>query len=248
MKLEKKSIGKIVRFGFLVALIIAGSGCSVIKKQSSTENKKAVDLKTFCLEAKKDSTLLIDDVRAEIDWEDEVYRAEINIYYIKDSALYFNAQKAGFEIIRGVITEDSMMLINRMDKRVYTHYTANIERPVPIDFQEVKLLVDKNELCGESNIFTDKDHSIRIDHSQKGIRSYINYKRAGLMLQRFEFYNTNTDEYFVGERTGPSSFTMYANYVVQDMVIRTEGGRVRKDKEVLFSMSYNKSKYQRITL
>ncbi len=224
------------------------SGCAVLNINSDKIDRNIVDLDSFCREEKSNNTLLIDNVKAEIEWQEEKYRAEINLYYIKDSALYFNAQKAGFELIRGLITADSMMFINRLDKLVYTYNIPKGDKMLPVDFQEVKLLVDKYELCGESNIFKDKDHGIRIDHSDKGIRSYINYQTPGLILQRFEFYNIRTDEYVVGERTGDFSFTVYANYIVKDMVIHTEGGRVRPGEKVFFNMDYNRSKYHTITL
>lgn len=232
----------------MIAVLMGVSGCAVLNKNSNRIDSNRVDLHSFCLEEKSNTTLLIDNIKADIEWQEEKYRAEINLYYIKDSALYFNAQKAGFELIRGVITADSMMLINRLDKLVYRYKIPTDDTMVPIDFQEVKLLVDKHELCGESNIFKDQGYGIRIDHSQKGIRSYINYQIPGLILQRFEFYNTRTDEYVVGERTGDFSFTVYANYIVKDMVIHTEGGRVRTDENVFFNMNYNRSRYHTITL
>ena len=205
-------------------------------------------LDQFCDSVPDTRRLLIKKSSARMEWEGEMYEARLSLYYHEDSILFISAVNTGFEIIRAAITPDSIAVINRLDKLVYIYKGKGFYDSSPAHIQDVSAIFNPSELCREADIQNLSRPPVRIDQSEGDIRKIIEYRKDDFALERFEFFHKKTYAYIMGERTEGDAFTIFVNYIIKDLVIYAEGGRILRGEMVSVNMDYNKARYTTIYL
>jgi Domain of unknown function (DUF4292) len=96
-------------------------GCK--KKQVSGPNEAATQVKSVDFLQKKltqnevkNITHINTKANAALESDGSTTQVTVNIIWVKDSILWFNVKKFGIEAARGLITPDSLFLINRLQK------------------------------------------------------------------------------------------------------------------------------------
>ena len=96
---------------------------------------------SICTIEKKMTSKYFEGIKTQLTIDDETYDAKANILYLQDSAIYFNAVNTGFEIIRGAVWKDSIMIINRLDKTVFIRYFNSNGYQDPVQFKDIELVL-----------------------------------------------------------------------------------------------------------
>jgi len=172
------------------------------------------------------------------------YDGVVSIYAIKDSLIYLSAVNSGFEILRAAVSRDSIRVIDRINKIVYSSLVKKkLGHQNPINFNDVQNLVSRFYLC--TNV--DDARELNFFHlgfffNEPGINKSILLEREGLKLHKFEFVSTETGKYFMGERV-EDDFKIYSNFMISDLEIIATGGEVSYNQTVDVKMDVNKRKY-----
>ena len=71
-----------------------------------------------------------------IDWDDQRYSAKVNVRIRKDSVIWVQISKLGFEVGRMLVTPDSAFFINRLEQKYASYGTAQFftKYNLPADF------------------------------------------------------------------------------------------------------------------
>jgi hypothetical protein len=117
----RKSNNLILAIFAIFLLNFHQSSCK--KKQIATDSKEATQIKSVDflqkkLAQKSNSDLKYLNAKANVAMEssNNTTQATVNIIWVRDSFLWFNVKKFGIEGARGLITRDSLFLINRIEK------------------------------------------------------------------------------------------------------------------------------------
>jgi hypothetical protein len=190
------------------------------------------------------STILVSKAEALFISSDERYETLVSIYAIRDSLIYMSAVSSGFEIIRASIDKDSIMVIDRLNKVVYTSaFKKRLGYQNPVNYSDIQNLVSRYYLCEKI------DEAREIDFTQLGflfnepyIKKSIVLNRESLLMDRFEFIHSETKNYFMGERVD-GAFKIYSNFMVNDIEVVAKGGSVSYNESIDVKMDMNRRKY-----
>lgn len=230
----------------LVGICIVVISCSPKRKlvTDTFENAGITNSMALCDSLTPLKSLYIKNIQAEISLDEEKYDARLSIYYVRDSIFFISAVNAGFEIVRIGITPDSTVYINRLDKMVFIYKDEDLGYSAPIDFEDIQYLVNKEKPCSERLELIYTNNELSIDRSVMDIRKKIVYSAANLSTMRFEFFHKKTNEYIVGEESVPGEFSLFANFIVENLTIKTSGGVLEMNKFVDVNMRFNVRKYE----
>ena len=188
-------------------------------------------------------SLTISKINATLELDDELYDARITLHYIQDTILYFSAVNAGFEIVRVGIMPDSMVYINRIDKVCFILKEQELGYSAPLKFEDLQYLLSKKLVCSSDLLPGENKENLTIDRSVKDIRKEIVYATTDLKPKSFQFFHKKSGEYIVGEQTGPASYEIFSNYILDDLTLKAEGGNIEYDRKIRVDLSINKKKY-----
>jgi hypothetical protein len=190
------------------------------------------------------SSVLIRKAEALFINSDQRYEALVSIYAIKDSLIYISAVNSGFEIIRAAVDRDSIRVIDRINKIVYSSAVKKrLGYQNPINFSDVQNLVSTYYLCDNMNEARELNFfQLEFHFNEPGIKKSIQLDRETLIMDKFEFVNTETGKYFMGERSA-KDFKIYSNFMINEVEIDANGGEVSYNQSVEVKMEVNRRKY-----
>jgi len=235
---------------FFIALLIMSS-CGALRKstlESQNDFRSFPELKAYCDSAKTFSSLFIHRIDSEFVIDDERYDAKLSVYYIPDSIIFLTASNTGFEIVRALVTKDSLILINRLDKMAYSYKKSDSDLSSPFYFQDIEYLINKVLVCGEIGAAEPLENRIFFNRSVQDVRKAIYYRVQDLSLDQFEFFNKKTNEYIVGEMNQEKQLEIYSNFIIDDLRIIARGGQMEFGRQIDASVKYNRRKYITIAL
>jgi hypothetical protein len=190
------------------------------------------------------SSVLISKAETVFSSNDESYEAAVTIYAIRDSLIYMSVVNSGFEIIRAAINKDSIIVIDRINKVIYTSQVSKrLGFQNPVNFDDIQNLVSRYYLCDEI------EEAQEINFAQLGfffneprIKKSIILNRESLVMDRFEFVHSETKSYFMGERS-EEGFKIFSNFMVNDFEVLAKGGRITYNQTIEVKMNMNRRKY-----
>lgn len=187
-------------------------------------------------------SLYINKIDALLKIDDEKYESRISLYYVPDSIIYLSAVNAGFELMRAGITEDSTIVINRLEKMVYIIKENDKGYNAPIDFFDLELLLNRKKFCNQRDKLGTIEKDSILNYSTFNITKKITFDPTYLHIKKFEFFHKKTGEYIVGEVDKENELLIYSNYILDDLIIKANRG-VKDNKHININLSANKNKY-----
>ena len=119
----------------------------------------------ICEENDTIQNILIKKAEAILTYDDERYEVNLTLYSKRDSIIYLSAVNSGYEILRASVKHDSIKVIDRLNKIVYS---APLERrfgyQYPVSFRDLQNLIANYYLCDDM-LFAkdDQQNSIAYD-------------------------------------------------------------------------------------
>lgn len=243
-----------VNIPILFVLVLFLTQCGVFRGLTKPETEAVADdtealvglngLRVICLGQDTVRSVVIRKAETLFITSDQRYEGLVTIYAVKDSLIYLSAVNSGFEILRAAVTTDTIRVIDRINKVVYSSAVKKkLGHQNPINFYDIQNLVSRYYLCdniddaSELNFF-----DIGFYFNEPGIKKSILFDREGLNMHKFEFVNTETGKYFMGER-GTDDFKIYSNFMINDFEIVAKGGEVSYNQIVEVKMEVNRRKY-----
>ena len=92
------------------------------------------------------------------------------------------------------------------------------------------------------------DEYILFDVSEDFIRKKIYINRNDFRISKFEFFNTRSNKYFIGEKNDNEGFNFYSNFLIDEFEINASGREITFNREIPVKMSVNRKKYTFIEL
>ena len=197
-----------------------------------------------CMGSDTIHNILISKVEAILTYEDERYEVNVTLYSKRDSIIYLSAVNSGFEILRASVKEDSIKVIDRMNKIVYR---APLQRrfgyQYPVNFRDLQNLISGFYLCDDLELGRDDRTShLVFEFDEEYIKKRVLLGRTDLKLSLFEFYQRQTDRYLMGERL-QDAFKIYSNFIIGDIEIVARGGETSLNRQVDVKMEVNPKRY-----
>lgn len=223
------------------------NGCGVLRKAAEPENHEFMGMDGLvenCIEGDTIHSILVRKAEAVLSFDQERYEVTLTLYSRRDSIIYLSAVNNGFEILRASAKHDSIHVINRLDKIVYS---APLQRKFgyqyPVSFQDLQNLISIHYLCDDMDLARDdRQNSIVFDLDEPNIRKRIILNRTGLNMRIFEFYHQLTNKYLMGERRD-ESFRIYSNFMITEFEIVASGGERTYNRDIDIKMDVNPRKY-----
>lgn len=188
--------------------------------------------------------ILIKKAEAILTYDKERYEVSVSLYSKKDSIIYLSAVNSGYEILRASVMHDSIKVIDRMNKIVYS---APLNRKFgyqyPVNFQDLQNLIASHYLCDDLQMAND-DHqnTILFEFDENNIKKRISLNRFDHQMNIFEFYHQKTDRYLMGERS-EDAFKIYSNFMITEIELVARGGERTINREIKIKMDVNPRKY-----
>lgn len=231
---------------FLVALLLL-SQCKVLREIEKPGEPGLKGINGFvqsCSSGDTIQSVLIKKAEAVLTYEDERYEVVLTLYSKRDSIIFLSAVNSGFEMLRACADRDSVVVIDRLNKIVYSSpLKKRFGYQYPVNFNDLQNLIDNRYLCNDLDKATD-DHmnTIVFDFDVSNIKKRIILDRTGLDMNIFEFYHQKTNEYLMGERR-EGAFKIYSNFMITEFEITATGGERTYNREINVKMDVNPRKY-----
>ena len=223
------------------------SECGAMKEAIKINEPELVGMEGLeerCFGSDTISSVLIKKAEAILTYDRERYEVKLTLYSKKDSIIYLSAVNSGFEILRASVKEDSIKVIDRMNKIVYR---APLQRrfgyQYPVSFNDLQNLIARSYLCDELHLGRDdQQSSIIFEFDEDYIKKRIVLDRVSQGIKIFEFYHQRTDQYLMGEKQ-ESSFKIFSNFMISDIEIIASGGERSINREIKIKTEVNPRKY-----
>lgn len=237
---------------FVLALFL--TQCGVFRGVTEPETEAVVNdtpvllglsgLQEICLGGDSVRSIVIRKAETLFITNESRYEGLVTIYAVKDSLIYLSAVNSGFEILRAAVTTDTIRVIDRINKVVYSSAVKKkLGYQNPINFSDVQNLVSRYYLCDHVADARELNFShIGFYFNEPNIKKSILLDRESLSMHEFEFVNTKTGKYFMGERA-KDDFRIYSNFMINDIEIAAKGGEVTYNQTVEVKMGVNRRKY-----
>lgn len=215
----------------------------VVSNQAST-SVGIEALREMCRNYDTISSVLISKAEAVFSSNDERYEAVVSIYAIRDSLIYMSVVNSGFEIIRAAINKDSIIVIDRLNKVIYTSLVKKrLGFQNPVNFDDIQNLVSRYYLCDEIEAAQETNFAqVDFIFNEPRIKKNIILNRESLVMERFEFVHSETKSYFMGERS-EDGFKILSNFMVNDFEVLAKRGRITYNQTREVKMNMNRRKY-----
>lgn len=239
----------------IILFLLAGAlltQCSVKRNVTTATDPVSEDtalpglegFRLLCSDSDSISSIYISKAEAVFSSNDERYEANVSLYALRDSLIYMSVVSSGFELIRATVDQDSIIVIDRLNKVVYTspvHKRLGYQNPV--NFSDIQNLVSRYYLCEDLDRATEIDFTrIAFNFNEARIQKNIVLNRESLMMDRFEFVHSETERYFMGEKS-TEGFKIYSNFMVDEFEVVAKGGSVRYNHKLEVKMNVNRRKY-----
>ena len=230
----------------IVALLLL-SQCKALKEIEKPEERALKGMEGFvqsCVNGDTIQSVLIKKAEAVLTYDNERYEVVLTLYSKRDSIIFLSAVNSGFEILRACADRDSVVVIDRLNKIVYSSpLKKRFGYQYPVNFDDLQNLIDTWYLCNDLDKATD-DHrnNIVFEFDESDIKKRIILDRSGLDMKIFEFYHQKTDEYLIGERQ-EGAFKIYSNFMITKFEITASGGERTFNREINVKMEVNPRKY-----
>lgn len=188
--------------------------------------------------------VLISKAEAILTYDKERYEVTVTLFSERDSIIYLSAVNSGFEILRASVKEDSIKVIDRLNKIVYrTPLVRRFGYQNPVNFRDLQNLIADFYLCDQLQFGRDdRENHIVFEFDESYIKKRILLGRKDLKIKLFEFYQQQTDLYLMGERLS-DSFKIYSNFIIGDIEIVARGGEKTLNRKVKVNMDVNPRRY-----
>jgi len=187
---------------------------------------------------------LVSKAEAILSFDDERYEVTLTLYSKKDSIIYLSAVNSGYEIIRASVENDSIKVINRLNKIVYTTpLSRRFGYQYPINFDDLQNILTGFYLCDDMDkARDDMENQVLFEFDETYVKKRISIDRNLLQMDTFEFYHQQTNEYLMGERID-NGFKIYSNFMISEFEIVARGGSVSFNRDIKVKMDVNPRKY-----
>lgn len=234
-----------------VIFSIVGFSCGTGKRLSTLDlqdHELPNDTLTPCSNLDTYVSLYVSGITAKLDLNDNKYDARVSMFYLPDSVLLISAVNTGFELVRIKVMKDSTVYVNRHDRLVYVLKTESKGYLPPINFTDIEMLINMSMRCDAyEDVLIEKDRFV-YDRSVKDIAKKIWVDKENLSVNGFEFFQKKTGEYLVGKRIEDESYKVYANFIVDDLSVLLDKGKVEFNREIPLDLGVNTDKYSIIYL
>jgi len=197
-----------------------------------------------CLSQDTINTILINQAEAVILFEDERYEVTITLFSRKDSIIYLSAVNSGFEILRASVDQDSIKVIDRINRTLYrTALNRRFGYQNPVNFNDLQNIISRYYLCDDMEmVMEDSLQNLCFEFEDRYIRKRIILDPSALYMTKFEFIHSRSEEFFQGERR-EDGFTINSNFMINDFQINAGRGSVTYNREIDVKMEVNPRKY-----
>jgi len=201
-----------------------------------------------CLGIDTINSITISKADAVITYQGDRYTARLTLYHKFDSIIYISAVSSGFEVFRGSVDKDTIRVIDRMNKVVYqTPLKKNFGYQHPVQFENLENLTSTYGCCNLMHKAKEyMNQSILFDLSEDFNNKKIYLDRQNFKLKKFEFINTRSGDYIIGNLEKDGSFIFYSNVIIGEFELKATGGEVIYNKQIAVDMNVNKRKYNYI--
>jgi len=215
-----------------------------IEKPGTGKLKGMEGLVQSCSYGDTIQSVLIKKAEAVLTYDNERYEVVLTLYSKRDSIIFLSAVNSGFEILRACADRDSVVVIDRLNKIVYSSpLKKRFGYQYPVNFDDLQNLINPGYLCDDlDKAKDDNNSSIVFEFDESNIKKRIILDRSGLDMKIFEFYHQKTDEYFMGERRD-EDFIIYSNFMITKFDITATGGERTFNRELNVKMDVNPRKY-----
>jgi len=203
-----------------------------------------------CTERDTIHSVTISKADAWIIFQGDRYEAKVTLHHRFDSIIYISAVNSGFEVFRGTINRDSIIIIDRLNRVVYkTPMERRYGFKHPANFETFETLTSLYGCCR----LTDYAHeygnkNIMFDLSGDFNNRKIYIDRENYKLERFEFVNKRSNEFMLGEREEDGAVRFHSNFIIGEVEIKASGGEIFYNREISVNMEVNKRRYSFIEL
>jgi hypothetical protein len=220
-----------------------------LQKTSPTLPEGMEGLSQLCPALDTIQSILISKSEAILLFDKERYEVSVTLFSKKDSIIYLSAVNSGFEILRGSIDEDTIRMIDRLNKIVYrTPLKKRFGYQHPVNFNNLQSLISKYYLCNKLDVASENaNNQISFEFDETNIKKRISLDRSSFQMQKFEFYHSKTSEYIMGERT-EGGIRIFSNFIISDFEIFGSGGTVSYNKDIKVKMNVNPGRYSFVDL
>lgn len=223
------------------------SQCKVLKEIEKPGERELKGIEGFlqnCSSGDTIQSILIKKAEAVLTYDNERYEVVLTLYSRRDSIIFLSAVNSGFEILRACADRDSVVVIDRLNKIVYSSpLKKKFGYQYPVNFDDLQNLINTRYLCDDLDKATDdKGNSIVFEFDESNIKKRIILDRAELDMRIFEFYHHKTDEYLMGERQ-EGTFKIYSNFIITKFEIAATGGEMTFNRDINVKMEVNPRKY-----
>lgn len=238
---------------YILLFLLAGlSQCKVYKEIVSHEQETPggiAGLSMTCEAADTIRSIGISKADAVISADGERYEAQVTLYALKDSLIYMSAVNSGFEILRASVDSDSIRVIDRINKVVYsTPLRKRFGYQHPVNFNDLQHLVSRYFVCDKLEMASEPGGSlIEFDFDEPQIRKRVILDRESFRMTMFEYHHTKTHKYIMGEDSA-DGFKIYSNFMISDFEVVARGGELTFNQEVEVRMAVNPRRYSFINL
>ena len=244
--LKRRRMNRVYLLFLLLGFLLL-SECGVMKEAINTGKPGLPGmegLEANCSGSDSISSVLIKKAEAILIYDKERYEVNLTLYSKRDSIIYLSAVNSGFEILRASVKEDSIKVIDRMNKIVYR---APLKRrfgyQYPVNFHDLQNLIARSYLCDDLHLGRDdKQSSIIFEFDEDYIKKRILLDRVSQDIKIFEFYHQKTDQYIMGEKQ-EDSFKIFSNFMISDIEIVASGGERSINREIKIKTEVNPKKY-----
>ncbi len=197
-----------------------------------------------CVSSDTIHSLLVSKAEALLMFDNERYEVTVTIYSKRDSIIYLSAVNSGYEILRASVELDSIKVINRLNRIVYS---APLYRrygyQYPVNFKDLQNVLSGYFLCDDmAEAYDDIENHLQFEFDEELIKKRISLDRNLLQMDKFEFFHQRTKKYLMGERID-NGFKVYSNFMITEFEIIARGGKVSYNRDVEVKMKVNPRKY-----
>lgn len=241
-------MSKKLNIGILLIIFMFIQQCKVIKPITDEVPVYKHGLEGYrelCMGTDTLRSILISKADAIIEFQGDRYETTLTLYHRIDSFIYVSAVSSGIEVFRGTIDHDTIRFIDRINKIVYhSPVKKRFGYQHPVSFSDLESLTSIYGCCMLLPQVQDFDEELLIFDGSKG---YINKKvyidKKKFKLQKFEFIQTKTNDYILGERTETDGMKFSSNFIVSDFEILAHGGELSYNRMIDIRMTVNRRKY-----
>ncbi len=228
-------------------LVLAlNTGCGFFKEIQTIGETTSTGLeriKEACVREDTLRSVFISGADAVMDFMDERYEVSISLYSVKDSFIYVSAVNSGYEIVRAMMDEDSIKVIDRINRIVYrTPLKRQFGHQYPMQFTDIQHIISKYYICDLLSGSIEKENKLLFDMDTPEVKKRIQWNSGSMTLDIFEFYHKITGRYVMGERT-EGGMKVYFNFLVNPFELTAWGGETLYNRDILVKMEVNKRRY-----